>query len=255
MIDFPQFTSSRIFPAIDVRGGRCVRLVRGARDAELFYDADPVAAAERWEAAGAECLHVIDLGAAFGEDASTEVVLRIARTVKIPVQTGGGIRSPERVDQFLNGGIGRVILGTRALREPAFLREMIDKHGVHRIVVALDCQGDEVRVAGWEEASALSIEATQREMEAAGGEHFLVTATDRDGTLGGVRIDLVERVLAGGNARVVAAGGVGTLEHVEAVLRLRHPRLEGVVIGRALYDGTVNLEDALRLTESGKAAD
>jgi len=248
MIDFFEFTSSRIFPAIDVRGGRCVRLVRGARDAELSYDADPVTAAQRWEAAGAECLHVIDLGAAFGEEASTDVVLRIAATVSIPVQTGGGIRSPERVAEFLEGGVGRVILGTRALRDPAFLEEMIQLHGAHRIVAALDCEGDEVRVAGWEEAGALSIEATQQQMENAGVSHFLVTATDRDGTLGGVRVDLVERILAGGVARVVAAGGVGTLEHVEAVLSLRHPRLEGVVIGRALYDGTVQLEDALRLT-------
>ncbi len=248
MTEFPEFDSPRIFPAIDIRGGRCVRLIRGARDAELRYDADPVEVAQRWEEAGSECLHVIDLGAAFGEENASGVVLEIAATVGIPVQTGGGIRDEGRVERLLQGGIGRVILGTRALRDGDFLRRMVERYGRSRIVVALDCEGESVKVAGWEEDSSLSIDAVIEKSEESGTGHFLVTATDRDGTFGGLRVDLVRRILESSESRVVAAGGVGTLEHVRAALDLAHPRLEGVVIGRALYEGTVDLREAIELS-------
>ena len=249
MAQFPDFPSTRIFPAIDIRGGRCVRLVRGAREAELDYDADPVDAARRWEDSGAECLHVIDLGAAFGEEPSLDVVLRIASEVALPVQTGGGIRDEERVRLLLDGGVGRVILGTRALRDAEFLGRMIEEQGSARVVVALDCENETVKVAGWEEDSPLSIDTAIERVESVGADRFLVTATDRDGTLGGVRTDLVSRILENSAARVVAAGGVGTLDHIQAALDISHPRLEGVVVGRALYEGAVDLREALKLTD------
>ena len=245
---FPEFDRARIFPAIDIRGGRCVRLIRGARDAELRYDADPLDVARRWRDAGAECLHVIDLGAAFGEADSSAVVLEIAAKVNVPIQTGGGIRDDEKVERMLEGGVGRVILGTRALRDAEFLRRVVEKHGARRIVVALDCEGDLVKVAGWEEDSPLTIDGVIASAEECGAERFLVTATDRDGTFGGLRVDLVRRILDSSKSRVVAAGGVGTLAHVKAALDLGHPRLEGVVIGRALYEGSVDLGAAIALS-------
>ena len=245
---FPEFDSTRIFPAIDIRGGRCVRLIRGARDAELHYDADPVEVAQRWQDAGAECLHVIDLGAAFGEGDSSDMILGIAAKVNIPVQTGGGIRDAAKVERMLAGSVGRVILGTRALRDAEFLRSIIEKHGADRIVVALDCEGERVKVAGWEEDSPLTIDSAIEASESCGADRFLVTATDRDGTFGGLRVDLVRRILEGSQSRVVAAGGVGTLAHVKTALEVNHPRLEGVVIGRALYEGTVDLGEAIGMS-------
>ncbi len=245
---FPEFDSTRIFPAIDIRGGRCVRLIKGARDAELHYDEDPVEVAQRWQDAGSECLHVIDLGAALGEEDSSEVVLEIAAKVMIPVQTGGGLRDEEKIERMIEGGVGRVILGTRALRDAEFLRRVIETHGAERVVVALDCEGERVKIAGCEEDSPLTIDAVIESSEKCGVDRFLVTATDRDGTFGGLRVDLVQRILESSNSRVVAAGGVGTLAHVEAALQLNHPRLEGIVIGRALYEGSVDLREAIALS-------
>ncbi|HVR74546.1 MAG TPA: 1-(5-phosphoribosyl)-5-[(5-phosphoribosylamino)methylideneamino] imidazole-4-carboxamide isomerase [Planctomycetota bacterium] len=246
--EFPQWTSPRIFPAIDLRGGRSVRLVRGERGAEISYDEDPVALAKRWEEAGAECLHVIDLGGAFGEEHSRGILLEITAAVGVPVEAGGGIRDEETLEMLLDGGVARVILGTRAFRDPDFLAAAVLHHGPGRIMVSMDCEGDRIKVAGWEEESPLGLEEGLALAEGAGVTSLLVTATDRDGTLSGARIDLIRRVLDGSEARVVAAGGIGSIEHVRAVLGLAHPRLEGVVIGRALHDGAVRLEDALRLT-------
>ena len=246
---FPVDAPPQIFPAIDLRGGRCVRLVQGKKDDEIHYDDDPVAVARRWRDAGAGCLHVIDLGAAFGEAHSSDVVLTIARELELPVQTGGGLRSEESVRRLLEGGVARVILGTRAFRDPDFLARMIDTHGPERIVVGLDCDGDRVKVSGWEEASSLDVDAGLELVRKAGVVHLLVTAIDRDGTLSGAREELVSRVLDAGDVRVVAAGGIGTLDHVRSVLALDHVGLEGVVVGRALYEGTVVLEEALALTQ------
>ncbi len=228
-------------------------MIRGARDAELFYDPDPVAVASRWVDAGAECLHVIDLGAAFGEDSSIDVIERIAAQVPIPVQTGGGVRDDVTVERLLAGGIGRVILGTRAFKDLEFLRRVVERHGATRVMVSLDCEGERVKVSGWEAESPLSIDGALEHIEEAGVSRLLVTATDRDGTLSGIRIDLMERVLRQSRAKVVAAGGVGALEHVQEALSLGHERLEGVVVGRALYEGTVDLRAALKLSDAGEA--
>jgi phosphoribosylformimino-5-aminoimidazole carboxamide ribotide isomerase len=248
-MEFPEFNSPRIFPAIDVRAGRCVRLVRGARDAELRYEEDPVKVALRWEAQGAECLHVVDLGAALGERDSGGVVLEIVSRVRIPVQTGGGIRDESQVATLLGAGVGRVILGTRAFRDLDFLRKMVGEHGPGRVVVAMDCEGERVKIAGWEEESPLGIEAALEQVTKGGADRLLVTATDRDGTLSGSRVDLVTRIHERSAARVVAAGGIGTLDHVRELLQASLPRLEGVVVGRALYEGTVSLKDALELAK------
>jgi len=249
---FPDFESPRIFPAIDLRGGRCVRLIRGVRDAEIHYDDDPVRVARQWVDASAECLHVIDLGGAFGEAHSREIILEIARSVEVPVQSGGGIRDEETLRSLLEGGVARVILGTRAFRDPDFLQRSVETYGPERVMVSLDCDGDRVKVAGWEEESPLGIDRGLELVAGAGVSRLLVTATDRDGTLSGPRLDLLGRVLKDAEARVVAAGGIGNLEHVKSVLALDHPRLEGVVVGRALYEGSVDLKEAVRLTRKDR---
>ncbi len=237
-----------IFPAVDLRGGRCVRLVRGARDAEIGYGDDPVAAALRWRDEGAEWIHAIDLGGALGEIDNLQAIVAIARAVDVPVQAGGGLRDEARVARLLDGGVRRVILGTRALRDEEFLRGMVDRFGAERIVLAVDVTGETVRLKGWEEESGLDIAAGLAYGASAGVRHILVTAIDRDGTLSGPAVPLVSRVLAAGAFSVVAAGGIGTLEHIRGLLDLRHPQLEGVVVGRALYEGTVGLPDAVKLS-------
>ena len=206
--------------------------------------------ARGFQAAGAECLHVIDLGAAFGEPDSTSHVLEIASTVDLPLQTGGGIRDEERVARLLDGGVARVILGTRALREPSFLANVVSRYGKERVVVALDCEGRRLKLSGREEESALDIDGGVELARSCGADRLLVTATDRDGTLSGPRLDLYRGLLTADGLRVIAAGGIGELNHVRALLNLHHPALEGIVVGRALYEGTVELGAAIALARS-----
>jgi phosphoribosylformimino-5-aminoimidazole carboxamide ribotide isomerase len=241
-----------IFPAIDLRGGRCIRLVRGERSAEIDYATDPVDAARRWLQAGAEWIHAIDLGAALGEPDSAEGVLAIARAAApVPVQSGGGLRDDASIERLLSGGVRRVILGTRALADPGFLRAQIERWGPDRIVLAMDVAGGRVRTKGWEESTGLDVAGGMTLARETGVAHALVTAIDRDGTLSGPNVDLIRRSLdlAGETMGIVAAGGIGTIEHIRAVLEVRHPRLEGVVAGRALYEGTVDLRAAVALSK------
>ena len=241
------FSRPAIFPAVDLRGGRFVRLIRGARSEEIPYGDDPVAAARRWADAGTEWLHVIDLGGAFGERDNLEVMLEIARAVPLRIQSGGGLRDDSRIERLLAGGVHRVIIGTRALEDPPFLRRLIARHGPERVVLALDVAGDRVKVKGWEADSGMDFAAGLRFAQDNGVETILLTAIDRDGTLSGASLSLVRRALEEGTASVVVAGGIGSLDDIRAVLELRHPRLDGVVVGRALYEGTVVLADALGL--------
>lgn len=226
-----------------------MRLVRGARDAEIRYDEDPVEVASRWVREGARFLHVIDLGAALGGADSLQTVRAIARSAGVPVQFGGGIRDAGRLAAVLESGVSRAILGTRALRDPGFLEEAIRRHGADRVMAALDFEGDALKISGWEETASLGLAEAVDLVERAGVRRVLVTATDRDGTLSGPRVELVKRVLEAGPMRVIAAGGIGSLEDVRAILELRHPRLEGIVVGRALYEGKISLREAIRCAE------
>ncbi len=241
-----------VFPAVDLRGGRCVRLVRGARGAEIDYGGDPAQAARRWADQGAEWIHAIDLGGALGEPDSLDVILAIAREVPVPVQAGGGLRDLEQINRLLEGRVARVILGTRALREPEFLQTVISRHGPERVVLAMDMAAGRVRVKGWEEESSFDLPGGLVYAKEAGVEHVLITAIDRDGTLTGPGIPLIRQAIDEGFLAVVAAGGIGKLEDLRSLLELRRERLEGVVVGRALYEGTVSLPDAVRLSREYK---
>ncbi len=231
-----------------------VRLVRGASDAQINYDDEPLVAARRWVDSGAQYLHVIDLGSAFGERDSTDVILDIAASLDVPLQVGGGLRDHERVRRLLGGGVRRVIVGTRALRDPAFLRDLVDEFGAARIVLAMDVADGRVKISGWTEESSFDLSAGMDYAVGAGVEKLLVTAIDRDGTLDGPNLELVTATLRLADAEdvdVVVAGGIGTLDHIRTVIALGHRSLEGVVVGRALYEGTVDLRQALELTSRG----
>lgn len=249
--DFPRFSHRPwIFPAIDLRGGRVVRLLQGAAEAETRYGDDPLEFARRWVEAGSDCLHIIDLGGAFREPDSLDHVLQIAGELRLPIQVGGGLRDEAMVARLLDGGVSRVILGTRALQDPAFLDGCIEKHGSERVVLAMDLAGGRVKISGWTEDSSLDLAGGIDFAVEHGVSVLLLTAIDRDGTLSGASMPLVEEALERArekNLLVVVAGGIGKLDDIQAVLDLRSDSLQGVVVGRALYEKTVELTEALEL--------
>jgi phosphoribosylformimino-5-aminoimidazole carboxamide ribotide isomerase len=229
-----------LYPAIDVRGGRAVRLVQGDYARETVFDADPLDAAERWLEQGAEALHVVDLdGAREGAPVNTEQVARICAAAEVPVQVGGGLRRAEDVSAVLDGGAARAVLGTAALADPALIEALAAEHG-ERIVVAADARRGMVAVEGWERETRISAADLITELAGRGVRRFVFTPVDVDGTGAGPAVD--ELRWAAGAAAAVAAelvysGGVGSLEHLRDLARLQLAALTGVIVGRALYDG------------------
>ncbi|MGQ0671047.1 MAG: 1-(5-phosphoribosyl)-5-[(5-phosphoribosylamino)methylideneamino]imidazole-4-carboxamide isomerase [Actinomycetota bacterium] len=230
-----------VIPAIDLRGGRCVRLLRGDPQAETEYDADPVAVARRFETEGARRLHVVDLNAALGNGSNRETVAAICRSVAIPVQVGGGLRTIEAVEDVLGEGAARAVIGTAAALDPGFVAEAADRFG-DRLVVAVDVEGDRAMVRGWQEEGPPIDEAVPA-LEEAGAPRFLITSIAVDGTLEGPDLALYERVLALTDRPVIASGGVRSADDVRA---LRDLGAEGVVVGKALYEGTLELTEVVR---------
>ena len=225
-----------LYPAIDIRGGHAVRLLRGDYDRETVYDADPLDAAGRWVEEGAQFLHVVDLdGARAGEPRNLEAVAAIAAGVPCPVQVGGGLRDADSVAAVLRAGAERVVIGTAALRDPEFLAETLARHG-ERVVVSVDARGGKVALAGWEEDSDLDVAAAVAELSGRGVERFLCTAIEVDGTMEGPALGELGRIAAATGAAVIASGGVGELAHLEALAREAAPNVEGAIVGRALYE-------------------
>ncbi len=225
-----------LYPAIDIRGGKAVRLLQGDYERETAYDADPVDAAKRWADEGAEFLHVVDLdGAKAGEPQNLESVRRIAAAVDCPIQVGGGLRDPGSVGLMLDAGAERVVIGTAALRDPEFLTGMLEQYS-YRVVVSVDARGGSVSLSGWTEATGRDVAATVAELSERGVERFLCTEIDVDGTMEGPAISELSRIAAATGAQVIASGGVGDLADLEALARMEAPNVEGAIVGRALYE-------------------
>jgi len=232
-----------IIPAIDLRDGRCVRLVQGRADAEMVFSADPVEVALRWREEGAEYLHVVDLDGAFeGEPRHFGAVVQIARETGLPVEVGGGIRTRDTILRYLNAGLDRVIIGTRALESPDWLARMCEEFP-GRIAAGVDAREGRVAVRGWEEVSEMSALEMARRLRAMNLRAVVFTDISKDGTLEGPAVESVAAFVREVGLPVIASGGVGTIEHVR---RLAALPLEGIVIGRALYAGTVSLPAAIR---------
>jgi phosphoribosylformimino-5-aminoimidazole carboxamide ribotide isomerase len=239
-----------IYPAIDLRGGRCVRLWQGAFERETVYDDDPVAVAQRFQAEGARALHVVDLdGARAGHPAQAPLVAAICAAVDIPVQVGGGLRDQAAVDAVLATGAERAILGTAAVRGPQFARAACRTHP-GRIAIALDARGGRLRVAGWTEEEAGDAAEVAARVAAFGVVAIIYTDIGRDGTEQGPDIVGTRRVARAAGVPVLASGGIGSLEDVRAVARLAAEGVAGVIIGRALYTGAVRLPEALAVAEA-----
>ncbi len=231
-----------IYPAIDLKNGQCVRLTKGDYDRMTVYEADPVKVARRWEAEGAQVLHLVDLdGARGGERVNEPVVRRILEAVSIPVQLGGGIRDTAAVETFLQVGVDRVIIGTAALTNPDWIRDMFRQYG-QRIIVSIDAVGGLVAVDGWETVSRIRAVDLVRELEGAGLRRVVYTDIEKDGMLAGPNFAMYEELQKLSTVEIIASGGITTLSDVR---RLRDMELYGAIIGKSLYNGNLTLKEVL----------
>ncbi|MBO6575589.1 MAG: 1-(5-phosphoribosyl)-5-[(5-phosphoribosylamino)methylideneamino]imidazole-4-carboxamide isomerase [Rhodothermales bacterium] len=229
-----------IIPAIDLRGGKCVRLHQGEYSKETVYFDDPVKMAKLWRVQNCKVLHVVDLDAALGQGAhNRDVIKRIAQCLDIPVQVGGGIRTMDDIDAALAAGVYRVILGTAAVRNPDLVSQAVEKHGSGKIVVGIDARGGEVKVQGWTEGSGLDAIEMAKDMEARGCRRIVYTDISRDGTMEGPNVEAYRRLAAElKRCRITASGGVGSFHDLLALQELKGDGVDSVIVGRALYEDT-----------------
>jgi phosphoribosylformimino-5-aminoimidazole carboxamide ribotide isomerase len=235
-----------IIPAIDLRGGRCVRLVQGRPEAETVYGTDPVEMARRWASGGAQWLHLVDLDGAFaGAPQQLDVVSRIAAAVDIPVQLGGGLRTLEQIREALAAGVARVILGTVAVTDPALVREACSTYGSDRILVGLDARNGMVAVKGWQDVTSRHILDVAAEIRECGVECLIFTDTARDGMLAGPNLGAIRDLAVQSGLRLIASGGMSCLSDVIRLRELEPLGVGGVILGKALYEGLIRLDEAL----------
>jgi len=234
-----------IIPAVDIKGGKCVRLLRGVADEETVFDDDPVAAALRWQSEGARFLHVVDLDGAFaGEPVNDGAVRAIAAATDIPVEVGGGIRTSEVAAGYMDAGVSRVIVGTAAFKDPVWLAELAGLLG-ERLVVGLDVKAGNIGLQGWTgEASEAPVEAVRR-LTAAGVRRIIYTDIMRDGTLEGPNFEGLESIARASEIPVIASGGVAAVEDLLRIAAMSELGVEGVIVGMALYQGKFSLSEAL----------
>lgn len=239
-----------IFPAIDIRGGKCVRLFKGDFAQETVFSDRPEEMAANWEAQGGKFLHLVDLdGALAGKSVNLDVVKRIVDTVRIPVELGGGIRTMENIDEVLSLGVQRVILGSVAVKNPALVKEACQKYG-DRVVVGIDAKDGIVAVDGWGVSGDVEVTVLAKEMAKAGVKTIIYTDISRDGTLSGVNVEATARLARESGVKIVASGGVKSLDDIKALLPYEQDGIEGVIVGKSIYTGSLDLQEAIALVES-----
>jgi len=232
----------RLYPAIDIKDGKCVRLLKGNFQDMTVYGDDPVEMAKKWYEKGGEFIHVVDLdGALKGHGVNAEIIKNICKSVDVPVQTGGGIRTMEDIEAKLNCGIARVIIGTKAVADSEFVKRAIDKYK-EKIVIGIDAKDSMVAIDGWEKVSTYTAIDFAKKMCEIGASAIVYTDIATDGTLAGPNVAAMQEMAQAVPADIIASGGIGNIEHIESLLPTG---VEGVIIGRALYTGDVNLEEAL----------
>ncbi len=233
-----------VIPAIDLKGGKCVRLYQGDYRQETVFSEEPIDIARRWQSLGARWLHIVDLdGAAKGELCHISLIKEIARSVPIPLQLGGGLRRIEAIAQALELGVARAILGTAAIEDHALIQEACNRFG-NRIIVSIDARDGYVATHGWQERTEVTaIELVQR-MASIGVERFIYTDITRDGTLTEPNFDAIAELVAKTSLPIIAAGGIASLEHIKKLAQLG---VEGAIVGRAIYTGDIDLKQALEV--------
>ncbi|WP_067726398.1 1-(5-phosphoribosyl)-5-[(5-phosphoribosylamino)methylideneamino]imidazole-4-carboxamide isomerase [Oceanobacillus damuensis] len=228
-----------LFPAIDIRGGKCVRLTQGDYNKEKVYGDSPTAMASQWEEKGAVFIHTVDLdGAKTGDSLNRKSIKKIAQQTNIPVQVGGGIRSMEIIEDYLSAGVSRVIIGTAAINNKVFLKDAVDKYGA-KIAVSIDARGGYVATDGWTETSKVKAIDLVKELESIGVKTIVYTDILKDGMLQGPNFEELQAINESTKMSVIASGGVSTEEDIE---RLKSLNMYGAIIGKALYDGTMEFE-------------
>lgn len=237
----------RLYPAIDIIGGQAVRLVQGDYDKETVYDKDPVAVAKKWEEAGASYIHVVDLdGALDGQWANRKTIKAIVDAVNIPVQTGGGVRTLEDIEERLKAGVSRVILGTVAVKKPEIVSHAVTKFGSDKIVVGIDAKNGMVAIHGWEEVSDMSALALCRAAKAVGVKTIVYTDIAKDGMMQGPNVEQTKHLVEATGLDIIASGGVSSYEDLAEVLA---SGAEGAIIGKALYTDAIDLKVAVEKFE------
>lgn len=231
----------RIYPAIDIKDGKCVRLLQGRFSDVTVYGDNPADMAKKWESEGGGFIHVVDLdGALKGKWVNAQAIEKICQSVSVPVQTGGGIRTMEDIKLRLSVGINRVIIGTKAVSDSEFVKRAVDTYG-DRIVIGIDAKNSMVAVDGWKKTSEFTAVEFAKKMQTLGVSTIVYTDIATDGTLKGPNIDAMKEMVDNTRLNVIASGGVGSIEHIKALIPTG---VEGVIVGRALYTGDVSLKEA-----------
>jgi phosphoribosylformimino-5-aminoimidazole carboxamide ribotide isomerase len=233
-----------LYPAIDIRDGKAVRLAQGDYERETAYDDDPVVAARRWTEGGARWLHVVDLdGAKAGEPVNLDHVRRIVAAVDVPVQLGGGLRDSKKVEEAISSGVERVVLGTAAVRDPEMAEAIAAAHG-GRVVASVDSRSGKVAAEGWTEGTDLDTTEVIAELSRRGLSRFVYTPVDVDGLMEGPDLDSLREVAQATDGAVIYSGGIGSLDDLRAVTGLGLDNVEGVIVGRALYEQRFTVAEA-----------
>ncbi len=240
----------QLIPAIDLMNGKIVRLKHGDPKTAKVYSqfGDPLETAKKWKAEGATKLHIIDLDAALGTGNNISVIASIADNVGLPIQVGGGIREIRAVEKVFKLGVSQVILGALAFGDPKVIKQIQRMFGAESVIVALDNRDGKIMVAGWKTEVALGLKEALEKFARLGIKSFLVTSIVKDGTLSGPDLDMIKQACTNSNVEVIAAGGIGSLNDLVA---LKHMGVEGVVIGKALYEGSFTLREALKIVGEG----
>jgi phosphoribosylformimino-5-aminoimidazole carboxamide ribotide isomerase len=235
----------KIIPAIDLINGKTVRLKQGEYDRKTVYDISPIDAAKKWADAGAELIHVVDLdGASEGRPVNLEITEKIVKAVDVPVETGGGYRTKEHVLDALERGVSRVVLGSRVFRDVSFARDMASELK-EKIIFSLDVKNFKPSVDGWKNSVDIDIATIVGWFSDFGVEEIIYTDIKSDGMLAGPDMEGLEKILDTSGMKIISAGGVKTVEHVKQLMGLTEKGLSGVIIGRALYEGTIDLKEAI----------
>jgi len=234
-----------VIPSIDIMGGRCVQLVGGRPETRKVYG-DPVELAIKWEAEGAKYLHIIDLDAALGRGDNLNKIVEILSSIKVGAEVGGGIRSFKKADEILRAGADRVIVGTAAVENPEMVKELVNKAGGRRVMVALDTKSGRVAIRGWQRETEITPLELGLEFEKMGVGSFLFTNVDVEGTMKGVVLECIKELARNLNVPIFASGGIGSLEDM---LVLKGTGVRGVVVGMALYEERFTLKQAMEAAE------
>ncbi|UCD85838.1 MAG: 1-(5-phosphoribosyl)-5-[(5-phosphoribosylamino)methylideneamino]imidazole-4-carboxamide isomerase [Deltaproteobacteria bacterium] len=238
-----------IIPAIDLKDGKCVRLSQGKMDQVTLYSDNPAEIARKWEGMGAELIHLVDLdGASAGRPMNTEAIRKIIDSVKIPLQLGGGIRDQETAEEYFSLGIDRIILGTAACERPELIAEICRKYP-GKILTSIDAREGKVAIKGWEETTDREAIELARRFEDLGVAAIIYTDIKRDGMLSGPNIEETRKLAQSLKTPIIAAGGVSKLEDIRNLMEIEQYGLEGIITGKALYSGKLDLREAIALTQ------